>query len=49
MPVQLRPDAKLAKLAYKLLGTPKDLQQKKDYQPTEKQKIEWRASSSTAR
>lgn len=49
MPVQLRPSKKLAKTLYKILETPKVLQQKPDYQPTDKQKIEWRSSSSTAR
>jgi hypothetical protein len=49
MPVQLRPDKKLAKMLYKIMGTPKTLQQKEDKNPTEKQLIAWRASSSTAR
>lgn len=49
MPVQLRPDMKLAKLAYKILDTPKDLQQKNQKTPTAKQAAAWRASTSTAR
>ena len=49
MPAQLRPSMKLAKVAYKILGTPKDLQQKNQSQPTERQAEQWRSSTSTAR
>jgi len=49
MPVQLRPDKKLAKLVYTILAVPKALQQKNEKQPTERQAIAWRASTSTSR
>jgi hypothetical protein len=41
MPGQLRPDEKLAKIAYSLLKTPKDQQQKNDPKPTEEQLHRW--------
>ncbi len=37
----IRPNAKLSKIAYKLLQTDKDLQQKNTYMPTERQRKEW--------
>ncbi len=49
MPVQLRPDVKLSKLAFKILGTPKDLQQKNQVKPTQRQEQSWRSTSSTSR
>ncbi len=49
MPVQLRPNLKLAKVVWKVLGTPKDLQQKNQAEPTQRQAQSWRASSSTSR
>jgi hypothetical protein len=49
MPVQLRPSLKLAKVVWSVLGTPKDLQQKNQTKPTERQEKAWRASSSTSR
>jgi len=42
---QIRPDEKLAKLAYKLLGTPKDQQQKDTPKPTDDQKKRWYVDS----
>lgn len=44
MPAQLRPDMKLAKVAYKLLKTPKDQEQKNTPNPTEKQRREWQTT-----
>lgn len=49
MPVQLRPNLKLAKVVWKVLNTPKDLQQKNQTKPTERQEQTWRATSSTSR
>lgn len=51
MPAQIRPIAKLSKLVYRLLKTPKELQQKNTPNPTEKQRSEWAStySKSTAR
>lgn len=49
MPVQLRPDVKLAKVAFKILGTPKDLQQRNQSKPTQRQERSWRSTSSTSR
>jgi hypothetical protein len=37
----MRPIPALAKVAYKILKTEKDLQQKETYMPTEKQRKEW--------
>lgn len=37
----IRPNSKLSKLAYRILETEKDLQQKNTPEPTEKQKKEW--------
>lgn len=45
MPSAPRPDKQLAKLAYKLLKTPKDQQQFRNNQPTEKQILAWSADS----
>lgn len=41
---QLRPDPKLAKLLYKIMNTPKDLQQKNTTEPTERQIKEWKST-----
>ena len=46
MPAQLRPDMKIAKIAYKLLKTQQDLQQKNTPLPTEKQREEWQTTYS---
>lgn len=48
MPQALRPIPKLAKLAYKLLKTPKDQQQHNQKKPTEKQKREWATTTIAA-
>ena len=44
----IRPDLKLAQVAYKLLKTDESLQQKKQYKPTEKQKQEWASNYNKA-
>ena len=41
MPAQLRPDMKLAKLAYKLMKVEKDQQQKPNPSPSDERKKEW--------
>lgn len=41
MPQCIRPNPKLFKLAYKLLQTDKDLQQKNTYTPSERQLRDW--------
>lgn len=41
MPGQIRPIPSLAKVAYKLLKTEKQLQQKDTPMPTERQRQEW--------
>lgn len=48
MPNAPRPDKKMAKLAYKILHTPKDLQQFGRDKPTEKQKEAWYIDSVTS-
>jgi hypothetical protein len=48
MPGQIRPDAKLKKLAYKILQTPKELQQKNTPKPSEKRYNAWHINSSWA-
>jgi len=41
MPAQIRPNLKLAKIAYKILQTPKELQQKDIKRPTKREVREW--------
>lgn len=41
MAQSIRPNDKLSKIAYKILNTDKDVQQKNTYVPTERQKKEW--------
>ena len=48
MPGMIRPDKKMMKLAYQILKTPKDQQQKDQPIATKKQKYEWFRDSSTA-
>lgn len=48
MPSAPRPNEKAAKIAYKILKTPKELQQKNEHQPSEKKKEEWFKDSSMA-
>lgn len=48
MPQALRPIPKMAKLAYKILKTPKNQQQHAHTQPTEKQKREWASTTQSA-
>ncbi len=48
MPGQIRPDEKLAKIVYKVLKTPKDLQQKNTVKPTERQMREWYSTTATS-
>ena len=48
MPGQIRPDKKSMKIAYKILKTPKDLQQKDDRRPSDRRLREWFRDSSTA-
>ena len=43
-----RPNEKAMKIAYKILKTPKELQQKNEEQPSEKKKEEWFKDSSMA-
>ena len=48
MPGQPRPNAKAAKIVYKILGTPKDLQQFTDKKPSERRVEEWFIDSSAS-
>lgn len=48
MPGQPRPNKDAAKIAYKLLKTPKDMQQIPDRKPSAKREREWFVDSSTA-
>jgi hypothetical protein len=48
MPGQIRPNKKMMKTAYKILGTPKDMQQRNDDRPSEKRVYSWRIDSSIA-
>jgi membrane-bound lytic murein transglycosylase len=48
MPGQVRPNLKAAKIAYKILKTPKELQQNNQRYPTRKQIREWFRDSSAA-
>lgn len=48
MPGMIRPDKQLAKIVYRELKTPKDLQQKDTPIASKKQKYEWFRDSSTA-
>lgn len=45
MPGQIRPDAKVRKIAYKILKTPKDLQQKDNPEPSKKRYESWKVDS----
>lgn len=44
MPGQIRPNEKLAKVAYEILKTSKDSRQKNTELPTERQRREWAAT-----
>lgn len=46
MPGQIRPDKALRKVAYKILKTPKDLQQKDDRRPAAERVEAWKINSS---
>lgn len=46
MPGQIRPDKALRKAAYKILKTPKDLQQKDDRRPSAERVEAWKINSS---
>lgn len=46
MAAWLRPNQKLAKVVYRLLQTPKQLQQKNDPQPSEKRLASWKIDTS---
>lgn len=48
MPGAIRPNEKLAKIVYKLLKTPKEMQQHNTRKPTEEQKQRWFKDSSSA-
>lgn len=48
MPGQIRPDKALMKVAYKILKTPKKLQQGNDKEPSEKRIQAWKIDSSIA-
>lgn len=45
MPGQIRPIVKIKKVAYKILKTPKDLQQKDNPEPDKKRYEAWRVDS----
>lgn len=46
MPGQIRPDKKIMKAAYKILKTPKDLQQSDNKEPNPRRLKAWRVDSS---
>lgn len=46
MPGQIRPDEKMMRVAYKILKTPKKLQQSNDKEPDKKRLNAWRVDSS---
>jgi len=48
MPGQIRPNEKAMKIAYKILKTPENRQQKPEPEPTKERKEEWFRDSSTA-
>ena len=48
MAAQIRPNAKLMKAAFKILKTPKTLQQKWDKHPTAKRRYEWNVDQNTS-
>ena len=48
MPGMIRPNAKATKIAYAILKTPKDAQQKSQPKPAEHLLKEWQRDSSTA-
>lgn len=48
MPGAVRPNKKMAKLAYKILKTPKDQQQENQPRPSERHVREWWVDSSVA-
>lgn len=48
MPGQPKPDLKAAKIAYKILKTPKNMQQHTEIHPPEKRIKEWFKDSSLA-
>ena len=41
MPGAIRPNKKAMKIAYNILKTPKDMQQKNDSNPSDKRKLRW--------
>lgn len=45
MAIQIRPSKKLAKIAYDILKTPKELQQKNKERPSEKERQAWKVDS----
>lgn len=45
MPGQIRPIPKVRKIAYKILKTPKDLQQKDNPEPSKKRYESWKVDS----
>jgi hypothetical protein len=46
MPGQIRTNKKATEIAYKILKTPKDLQQKNEKQPSDRLKQQWFKDSS---
>lgn len=48
MPGMIRPNKKMAKIAYKILKTPKDLRQNAQKRPSDKMVRAWFRDSSTA-
>ena len=48
MPQAIRPNKDAMKIAYKILKTPKELQQKDDKYPSDRRIREWFRDSSTA-
>jgi hypothetical protein len=47
MAAWLRPSEKLAKVAYKILKTPKELRQRNDKEPSDKRIEAWKINTST--
>jgi len=48
MSAWLRPNKKMAKIAYTILSTPKDLRQKNDPRPSDKRTESWKINSGFA-
>ena len=48
MPGQIRPDEKMMKVVYKILKTPKKLQQRNEREPSDRRLQSWKIDSSIA-